>query len=197
MRHRFGSACALLAVVFLVASPSAADAQTAAIGPYYATPSWDQTLACSSTSACPRFIVLSNFANAAVLDRETGLVWERAPSATQFLYATFIETSGPEHCNEDVRLGNRLGWRLPSIQELASLMDLTVSNAPALPPGSPFTLPPSGVLSYMSSTTRSSNTNLFWGVEFAPVPQVFDSLNKTQDRAFVWCVRGGQVADVQ
>jgi hypothetical protein len=33
-------------------------------GPYYATPSWDQTLPANT-----RFVVLSNFANAAMLDR--------------------------------------------------------------------------------------------------------------------------------
>lgn len=41
------------------------------------TPSWDQTL-----PSATRFIVLSNFASAAVLDLETGLVWERPPSTT-------------------------------------------------------------------------------------------------------------------
>src|ERR1044071_6059779 len=45
-----------------------ARAQTTSAGPYYATPSWDQTLPVAT-----RFIVLSNFNSEAVLDRETGL----------------------------------------------------------------------------------------------------------------------------
>ena len=47
-----------------------APAQAASgIGPYYAMPSWDQTL-----PAATRFIVLTNMGSEAVLDRETGLV---------------------------------------------------------------------------------------------------------------------------
>jgi len=52
-----------------------AHAQTTSNGPYYATPSWDQKLQCDTQATCPRFIVLSNWGGAAVLDRETGLVW--------------------------------------------------------------------------------------------------------------------------
>ncbi len=48
-------------------------------GPYYALPSWDQTLACATTSNCPRFILVMG--GVAVLDRETGLVWERSPGS--------------------------------------------------------------------------------------------------------------------
>src|SRR5215467_3710646 len=58
-----------------------AHAQTTSNGPYYATPSWDQQLPVST-----RFIVLANWIDAdhpsggaAVLDRETGLVWEQNP----------------------------------------------------------------------------------------------------------------------
>jgi len=59
-------------------------AATTATGPYYANPSWDQQLPAST-----RFIVLSNWVDtahpsggAAVLDRETGLIWEQSPDAT-------------------------------------------------------------------------------------------------------------------
>ena len=60
-----------IALTLVLCSVRSADAQTASAGPYYATPSWDQTP--SST----RFVVLSNWNNEAVLDRETGLVWEK------------------------------------------------------------------------------------------------------------------------
>src|SRR3954470_5539434 len=92
-----------LAAAILTLSVNAAHAQTAAVGPYYATPSWDQTLACTALATCPRFIVLSNFNNDAVLDRETGLVWERHPSPNVALNNAYL-------CSTNV-IGNRQGWR--------------------------------------------------------------------------------------
>jgi len=122
-----------LLAVCLAAVPCAtpADAQTAAVGPYYATPSWDQTIACASLASCPRFLVLSNMGANAVLDRETGLVWERSP-ATNLLQLYEAEAI----CSRRV-LGGRQGWRLPRLSELRSLVDPTTTN-PALPPGHPF-----------------------------------------------------------
>src|SRR5437016_8649313 len=95
---------------------STAFADTIAAGPYYANPSWDQTLPSST-----RFIVLSNLNSVAVLDRETGLVWEQSPSTS-----TLSWDGAQNHCNT-LRAGGRLGWRLPTLQELASLVDPSVS----------------------------------------------------------------------
>src|SRR5258706_16328966 len=73
MKHGIMHALGLVAAALLAlgAGPAGADA----VGPYYATPSWDQTLPAST-----RFVVLSNFNSEAVLDRETGLVWEKSPA---------------------------------------------------------------------------------------------------------------------
>jgi hypothetical protein len=79
MRRRLIYATAFLALGTLALAAPAAEAQTTAVGPYYATPSWDQTMACTAPASCSRFVVLSNFNGEAVLDRETGLVWERTP----------------------------------------------------------------------------------------------------------------------
>jgi PEP-CTERM motif len=83
-------------LAFMLASPSAR-AQTTAVGPYYATPAWDQTLPCSAPNNCPRFIVLSNMNSEAVLDRESGLVWERSPrhEGNFFWSATAVDGAGP------------------------------------------------------------------------------------------------------
>lgn len=107
-------------------------------GPYYAEPSWDQKLPAST-----RFVVLSDWNNNAVLDRETGLVWEKSPDAT-----THIWNQARFQCSSRTT-GGRKGWRLPSVHELASLVDPSVAPpGPTLPPGHPFlNLPPASTSS--------------------------------------------------
>ena len=43
----------------LCSTATTARAQTTGVGPYYVSPSWDQTLQCDTPATCPRFIVLS------------------------------------------------------------------------------------------------------------------------------------------
>src|SRR5262245_28670726 len=82
-------------------------------------PTWDKTV-----SGAGRFRVLGAFDDQAVLDKETGLVWERtlSPAATPFSGAVFACATLP--------VGNRRGWRLPTVEELASVMDLTQADPP-------------------------------------------------------------------
>ena len=90
--------------------------------------SWNRKI----INAQERFRVLSEFNNEAVLDRETGLVWERTPStqAVQWPNARLL-------CAQK-GVGGRGGWRLPAFDELSSLVDSRTkrwcSAAPARPP---------------------------------------------------------------
>ncbi len=156
------------------------------VGSYYATPSWDMTVPANS-----RFIVLINMNSQAVLDRETGLVWEQSPSAVLI------------HNWEDAQLlcnsltkGGRLGWRLPTLQELASLVDPRVLSSGlsglALPTGSPFSNVQAST--YWSATTFAGDTDFAWGVDFG-----LGTVGPTAKpvSTFVWCVRGGQGVDPQ
>ena len=177
MKHKLYT-LGLIVLVMVAFATGPAEAQTTATGPYYATPSWDQQLPAST-----RFIVLSNWGGAAVLDRETGLVWEKSPSISSFGWE-----NAQSHCNR-LTVGNRKGWRLPAIQELASLEDPSVpSPGPTLPAGHPF----SNIQSfyYWSASTYALSTSSAWAVYFGfgdvdYIPIKYNSV-------FVWCVRGGQ-----
>lgn len=89
----------------------------------------------------------------AVLDMETGLVWQRTPADSKDTF----HFSRVDCWN--AQTGGRMGWRLPSFSELQSLVDPFKKNLGAnrsirtLPTGHPF----SGIQEgkYWSSTTTS------------------------------------------
>ena len=125
-------------------------------------------------------------ASAAVLDRETGLVWEKVPSTARF--TNWMGASS--HCLE-LTIGGRRGWRLPTIQDLLSLSDQTQTN-PALPSGHPFTVE-SAI--YWSATSNALNTNNAWLVFLSS--GFVDFFGKTSGPFLAWCVRGGPGVDPQ
>lgn len=136
-------------------------------------PSWYQIL-----SADKRFALVMN--DEAVLDKETGLVWERSPS---------IEIM--EQLEDSIKyaydkiIANRKGWRLPTIEELSSLVDTTQKN-PSLPQVHPFHNIQSGF--YYSRTKSGSigtTTYIEWGVDFS------DGHATMYGARYIWCVRGG------
>ena len=171
--------------VILAAAPATTFAQlsTTANGPYYATPSWDQKLTTN------RFVILANWNNEAVLDRETGVVWQRSPVTDE--HALFF---GTQLCHL-ASTGGRRGWRLPRAEELASLLEPDpITGMATLPAGHPFI----GIHTnsgdfYWSATRSAQSANTVWVVSFyngAGGPFL------SYDRYF-WCARGGQGVDTQ
>jgi hypothetical protein len=167
-----------LGMVAFAAGPAAP--QTISAGPYYATPSWDQTLACATLSTCPRFIVLSNMNNEAVLDRETGLVWQQNP-------ATHGNTWQAAHHDLDFgcivkTTGGRSGWRVPRLEELQSLTTGPLTDLPASHP-----FGPNATGTFWSATTDafSSSRGRLWviGTVGSNLAEDKGNLHKT------WCVR--------
>ena len=70
-----------------------------------------------------------------VLDKETGLVWARQTTQVgdhDWEQATL--------CSRVATLGNRKGWRLPTVEELSSLLDMSGpgTDGTMLPEGHPF-----------------------------------------------------------
>jgi hypothetical protein len=136
-------------------------------------PTWSQKL-----PADKRFLLVLD--GEAVLDRETGLVWEKSPDT-----ATRNWEQALLYCyNKEV--GGRKGWRLPTIEELASLVDTTQSN-PALPSGHPFVNVQSGL--YWSSTEYAGNLLFAWYVDMGG--GIVYGRQKSY-AYYVWPVRGGQ-----
>jgi Protein of unknown function (DUF1566) len=167
----------LLVGAALLASPAqAVDAN----GPYYANPAWDQKLPSST-----RFVVLLDWSSQAVLDRETGLVWEKSPQTTTSNWF------GARGVCTGKTVGNRKGWRLPSMAELASLIDPSVAApGPKLPTGHPFT----NVLlsNYWSATSHPDVPTNAWQVV---VNNGNVDVTLKTDPNGVWCVRGGMNAE--
>ncbi len=143
------------------------------------TTNWDKKLPNVS-----RFTVLTDFGGAAVRDNETGLVWEQSPETK-----TQNWTAARFQCSSRT-IGGRKGWRLPSVHELASLVDPSVVPGPTVPTGHPFTNVQPG--HYWSATSLAGKPSFAWNVGFimGMVHYV-----KTTDSHSVWCVRGGNNAD--
>ena len=180
-RRRSGIILGLLSLGLLAGAALTAGPVQAVdlVGPYYAEPAWDQKL-----PADTRFVVLTNWSSSAVLDKETGLVWERSPSST-------APSEWPDARNACTAktTGNRTGWRLPSIHELASLIDPSVAAGLTLPPGHPFLT----VLSarYWSATSYAVQaTTVAWVVDFSLGTASFAVKSHPFSLSHAWCVRG-------
>ncbi|OQW30134.1 MAG: hypothetical protein A4E19_10580 [Nitrospira sp. SG-bin1] len=83
--------------------------------------------------AAQRFVILPHFNNEAVLDKETGLVWELSPQPT------FVTWNQARVTCVTRATGGQKGWRLPAPAEMRSLVGPAVdSPIPNIPPGHPF-----------------------------------------------------------
>ncbi len=156
---------------------------------------WDQIL--DSTNGDPitgcnsdRYTCVMN--DIAVRDNETGLVWERSPGETDNVPGITNADKiswllGLKTCARRTA-GGRMGWRLPSVFELASLVDSgNPGGNPDIPAGHPFINVQSSF--YWSAMTNANLTTSAWSVNFNST-DVFSG-DKTNNDFFVWCVRGG------
>lgn len=113
----------------------------------------------------------------AVLDRGTGLVWERSPSSSVYSWYDALQSCYTKSA------GNRLGWRPPSVAEMQSLFDV---SADALPDNHPFIFSPS-IPTELWTATTNRNANATWITSADPATT--NSGPKSGTRA-IWCVRG-------
>ena len=138
---------------------------------------WD-----TNKQSASRFTVLAEFGGAAVRDNNTGLVWEQMPT-------TMLSwTDARFQClNKAVpAVGGTRGWRLPSVTELASLIDQPQGM------GTPIIIPSvfTGVQlgNYWSATSIADGGSINkFSVSFQDGSVGTTSKTSTNN---VWCVRG-------
>ena len=135
----------------------------------------------------PRFAIYdpgtpSDNSDDLVLDKETGLVWARNAN----LAGEQIGWMGAIDFCRACTLGHRKGWRLPTLEELSSLVDPS-QELPSLPSGHPFINVQ--LYDYWSSNTYEYYSTAAWlvnmnnGIESNHYKSDWDS--------YVWPVRGG------
>jgi hypothetical protein len=156
------------------------------------TQNWDKVLPSETGAGCPnwstRFTCVMN--NAAVRDNETGLVWTHPLLSVLPWHHAKLECA-------NLAVGNRKGWRLPSVTELASLIDMSNPSEPKLPANRPFIYQQKpGAYAYWTSTpvkailTDAGTTASVYIVFFQNGNVSYADQDYSQ--AHVWCVRGGQ-----
>jgi hypothetical protein len=126
--------------------------------------------------ASERFVVLPEFNNEAVLDKETQLLWARtARSATKWIFAVHnCYASG---------VGGRYGWRLPSFTELLSL----VGTGGVLPVGHPFVVEVPTQTYFWSTTEHALDPDYAWSKPL--LSNVISARSKDLSQPYL-CVRG-------
>jgi hypothetical protein len=153
---------ALFALVLLAAAPALAK-----------PPTWDRKV-----DSPKRFKVLKAFESAAVLDQETGLVWTSEATLGEISFSEAIGICA------NLEIGARGGWRLPTVEEIRSLIPPTTQ---ALPAGHPFTAP-DGL--YWTASVLDGGV-FAWVGDLGNPKVVTPSQDTTSDYAGYWCVRGG------
>jgi len=194
MKKYYARLIAIVALGMFVSVAHAKDPKAPKVS--NATPTWDTQI-----NGPERFVVLAEFDDKAVLDTETGLVWEQLAGDTN--NDGVVDVTDKKNWNSarfvctGKNVGRRQGWRLPAFYELTSLVDLDPLAAPGpeapLPAGHPF----SGVVFsnvvefYWSATSFAGLVDSHaWATTFTTTegftPGQFKGLT-----GYVWCVRGG------
>ena len=126
--------------------------------------------------------------NGTVTDTSTGLMWQQDTARDgQGNYDTMTWKEALNYCeNLELPEGGYTDWRLPTIKELASLVDASRYN-PAINIGF---FPNTISLGYWSSTTSAGSTDLAWLVGFGSGGVTW--YYKTYGSDYVRAVRGGQ-----
>jgi hypothetical protein len=190
--------CGLLAVALLggVAGVARGGSLDPAAGPASTMrslddlpPSWHRTLSAAGGCNSERFACVLE--TRGVLDRETGLVWR----ANANHFGTAADWHSAVQLCQNVSISGRQGWRLPTIEELGTLVenpdDISGGVPTGIPAGNPFFSVQTG--GYWSSTTSTTSTTSARMMDLTPDGNVLLELKTVPHN--VICVRGGQGLD--
>jgi hypothetical protein len=95
----------------------------------------------------------------AVQDKQTGLTWAR----NAYIEKKRVPWQEAMKFCQDLEIGNQKGWRLPTKEELITLLDTSRSD-PALPDGHPFENMVGSRSSYWTSTEYEGDSKNAWTV---------------------------------
>jgi hypothetical protein len=140
----------------------------------------------ATMAGAQRFVILPALNNDGVLDKATGLVWEKSPQTASAKWSVARRICAEKN------IGGQKGWRLPSLSELQSVVDPSIAPpGPTLPPGHPFLAVQSAV--YWSDTRPGEDPKGAWAVHFGlGGGAVFIHWTHAVQ---VWCVYDGLRAD--
>jgi hypothetical protein len=112
----------------------------------------------------------------AVTDVKTKLTWQQAASST-----TYTQAGAASVCATLSLNGGR--WRLPTVKELVTLVDVSVASGPTID-ATAFPGTPSG--SFWSSTPSAEAAGVAWALYFSGGNAYSDEVSSS---AYVRCVR--------
>lgn len=170
---------------------------------YNCTPSWHLKIPTEE-----RFVLVLD--DAAVLDSETCLVWERSPDNTLFDWYGANRDCVRNHT------GGRFGWHLPTVHQLTTLVEIDYTTDNFLPQGHPFIPHYNHITSSFGGTTQTYRWLDYWTastvqsqfgtssayrVHFSYIATYIDtttyvvSVATKKAKFMTWCVRNGQTYD--
>lgn len=132
----------------------------------------------ASQNSGGRFTVIGENNREVVRDKQTGLVWEKSPTLDMSDWEVAQRRCSSNHA------GGGTDWRVPTVQELRTLVEPSSSDV-KLPPEHPFANVEPSI--YWSSTERREDRSYASFVNFSSGRSA--TLEKYMP-SFVWCVRG-------
>ena len=118
--------------------------------------------------ASPDTVADSNYTlngDGTVTDSTTGLRWQQFPPADPCSASACTWSGAIAYCQGLALAGFTAGWRLPTVNELASIVDYSGSNPNATIDATAF--PGAPASAFWTSTSLSGNPSSAWFVNFA------------------------------